>query len=284
VYFLCLISGRSDMEARPKDGLWFPFLFFIFTVFLGVAGSPTMGDSIRVLVFFLTAFILCTIVRGTLSSYEKIDFFLRTVVLALLITGIYAVVQRVLGIEADASLTDLELNADMPGRVFGTLGNPNNFAEFLMLFIPFAFAFFLNQEKKRFKAIAILAVAVGILALLLTYSRSGWLAFALATVVFVALYNWRFLPVLLLVGVLCIPLLPQSILDRILTIGNLADSSSSYRVDIWTGSLRMLRDGYWFAGTGLGAGAFTSVYPAYAVGTAGVAPHTHMQFMEMLRS
>lgn len=282
VYFLCLLSGRQDMELRPKDGIWFPFLFFIFSVCLGVAGSPTIGDSIRVLVFFLTAFLMCIIVRGTLSSYAKIESFLWSVVLALLITGAYAVVQRVLGVEADASLTDLTLNADMPGRVFGTLGNPNNFAEFLMLFIPFAFAFFLNQEKRGGKTLGILAVAVGVVALLLTYSRSGWLAFALATVVFVAIYNWRFLPVLLLVGVLCIPLLPASILDRILTIGNLADSSSSYRVDIWTGSLRMLRDGYWFAGTGLGAGAFTSVYPAYAVGKAGVAPHTHMQFMEML--
>lgn len=282
VYFLCIISGRADMEKRPKGGLWFPLLFFIFTVFLGVAGSPALGDSVRVLAFFVTAFLLCVVVRGTLSSYEKIDFFLRSIVLALLITGVYAAVQRVMGVAADASLTDLELNQNMPGRVFGTLGNPNNFAEFLMLFIPFALAFSLNQEKTGWKALGLLAVAVGTLALVLTYSRSGWLAFALAAVVFVALYNWRLLPILLLVGVLCIPLLPETVLNRILTIGNLADSSSSYRVDIWTGSLRMLRDGYWFAGTGLGAEAFTSVYPDYAVGTSRVAPHTHMQFMEML--
>jgi len=282
VYFLCIISGRQDMEERPKGGLWFPLLFFIFAVVLGIVGSPTPGDSIRVLAFFVTAFLLCVVVRGTLSSYEKIDFFLRGIVLALLLTGVYAAVQRVLGVAADASLTDLELNRNMPGRVFGTLGNPNNFAEFLMLFIPFALAFSINQEKKGWKVLGVLAVVVGTLALVLTYSRSGWLAFALAAVVFIALYNWRLLPVLFLVGVLCIPLLPETVLNRILTIGNLADSSSSYRVDIWTGSLRMLRDGYWFAGTGLGAGAFTSVYPEYAVGASGVAPHTHMQFMEML--
>ncbi|MBQ7033664.1 MAG: O-antigen ligase family protein [Clostridia bacterium] len=282
VYFLCIISGRKDMEERPKGGLWFPLLFFMFAVVLGTIGSPTPGDSIRVLAFFVTAFLLCVVVRGTLSSYAKIDFFLRGIVLALLLTGAYAAVQRVMGVAADASLTDLELNRNMPGRVFGTLGNPNNFAEFLMLFIPFALAFSINQERKGWRVLGIAAVIVGTVALVLTYSRSGWLAFALAAVVFIALYNWRLLPILFLVGVLCIPLLPQTVLNRILTIGNLADSSSSYRVDIWTGSLRMLRDGYWFAGTGLGAGAFTSVYPAYAVGTSGVAPHTHMQFMEML--
>ncbi len=281
VYFLCILSGRQDMQDRPES-LWFPFLFFIFTVFLGVVGSPALGDSIRVLVFFVTAFLLCIVVRGTLSSYEKIDFFLRSIVLVLLFTGAYAAIQRVTGVSADASLTDLELNADMPGRVFGTLGNPNNFAEFLMLFIPFALAFALNQKKKGWKALGALAVLIGTLALVLTYSRSGWLAFALAAVVFVALYNWRLLPVLILVGVLCIPLLPETVLNRILTIGNLADSSSSYRVDIWTGSIRMLRDGYWFDGTGLGAEAFTSVYPDYAIGKTKVAPHTHMQFMEMM--
>ncbi len=281
LYFVCLISGRRDL-GKNAAGIWFPFLFFAFTVALGVIGSPAPGDSIRVLAFFITAFLMCLLVCGVLTSYEKIEFFLRFIVLALLITGVYAAVQRVLGVESDASLTDLDLNKGMPGRVFGTLGNPNNFAEFLMLCIPFAFAWALNQKKEGLKVLGLGVVLVGALALLLTYSRSGWLAFAIAAVVFAALYNWRVLPILLLVGLLCIPLLPETILNRILTIGNLSDSSSSYRVDIWTGSIRMLRDGYWFAGTGLGAEAFTSVYPAYAVGESGVAPHTHMQFMEML--
>ncbi len=281
LYFLCLLSGRRDL-GKHMTGLWFPFLFFVFTTFLSVVASPTMGDSIRVLLFFITAFLLCLLTYGTFSSYEKMEKLLTFMVLAVGLTAVYGIIQRILGVEADASLTDLELNADMPGRVFSTLGNPNNFAEFLMLFTPFAFAWTLNSEKSGRRIFGLLVAALAVVALLLTYSRSGWLAFLVAAIVFVALYDWKLLPVVFLIGVLCIPLLPESILNRILTIGNLQDSSSSYRVDIWTGSLAMLRDGYWIAGTGLGAGAFTSIYPAYAIGESRVAPHTHMQFMEML--
>ncbi len=281
MYFLCLLSGKRAL-GKNAAAIWFPFLFFVFSTLISIVGSPTMGDSIRTLAFFVTAFGMCLLLYGTLSTYEKVEHFLKYIVLLVGATAAYAVVQRILGVEADASLTDLSLNKGMPGRVFSTLGNPNNYAEFLMLMIPFAFAFFLSQEKRGWKAVSLGAVLLGIVALLLTYSRSGWLAFMVALIVFTALYNWRLLPVLCLVGLLCIPLLPESILNRILTIGNLSDSSSSYRIDIWTGSLRMLRDGYWLGGTGLGAEAFTSVYPSYGVGASRIAPHTHMQFMEIL--
>ena len=281
MYFLCLLGGKLPL-GKNAAGLWFPFLLLVFSTFQSVIGSPAMGDSIRTLAFFVTAFLMCLLIYGTLSTYEKTEHLLKYIVLMVALTAVYAVVQRIMGVEADASLTDLSLNKGMPGRVFSTLGNPNNYAEFLMLMIPFAFAFFLSREEGGWKTVSLAAVLLGIVALLLTYSRSGWLAFAVAAIVFTALYNPRVLPVIFILGILCIPLLPESILNRILTIGNLSDSSSSYRIDIWTGSLRMLRDGYWLGGTGLGAEAFTSVYPAFGVGASKIAPHTHMQFMEIL--
>lgn len=281
VYFLCLLGGKKEL-GKNATGVWFPFLFFIFITFVSVIGSPDAGDSIRVLVFFITAFLLCLLVQGTCKKKENLQKLLFFMAVAVFITASYGIVQRVLGVKADASLTDLELNANMPGRVFSTLGNPNNFAEFLMLFTPFTFAWVLTEKNALKKGFGLMATAMAVLSLLLTYSRSGWLAFLVAVLVFIALYNKKLLPIVIILGIVCIPLLPESILNRILTIGNLEDSSSSYRVDIWTGSIAMLRDGYWLYGTGLGAGAFTSIYPAYAVGTSRVAPHTHMQFMEML--
>lgn len=281
VYILCILSGKSAF-GKSVFGIWFPFLLFMGATALSTLGSPAMGDSIRTLAFFITAFLFSLLVSGMLSSYEKTEKFIGYMLLAVGVTAVYAIYQRIMGVKADASLTDLSLNAGMPGRVFATLGNPNNYAEFLMLMLPFGFAYSVNQPKTGRRLLGLFAVLLGFVALLLTYSRSGWLAFAVSALVFVALYNWKLLPILCLVGTLAVPLLPASILNRILTIGNLADSSSSYRIDIWTGSLRMLRDGYWFAGTGLGAEAFTSVYPAYAIGASRVAPHTHMQFMEIL--
>ncbi len=283
VLYFCRSFGNADACGQEGTaGLWFPLLFFMISVFAGVPASLAVGDSVRILLFFITAFLLCIVIWKTCSSYRKIDILLRGVVLSLIVTGVYAIVQWIMGVEVDILLADMNLNKNMPGRAFGTLGNPNNFAEFLMLFIPFALAFTMNQEKGGWKTVGFAAVALGTVALILTYSRSGWIAFATAAVVFAALYDKKYLPVLVLAALVCIPLLPETVLDRILTIGNLEDTSSSYRLDIWAGSLDMLRDGYWFSGTGLGAEAFTSVYPAYGLSGATAAPHTHMQFMEML--
>ena len=44
--------------------------------------------------------------------------------------------------------------------------------------------------------------------------------------------------------------LPQTILERFMSIGNMQDTSTSYRVYIWLGTIAMLKD-YFFCGIGL---------------------------------
>ena len=86
----------------------------------------------------------------------------------------------------------------------------------------------------------------------MTYSRSSWLGLALAAVIFLALMDWRFLPAMLVVGGCAIPFLPRSILNRILTIGNMKDSSARYRIAIYEDTARLLKD-YGVTGVGLGS-------------------------------
>jgi len=278
---LCAAScGRKYVQIAP-DKLWLSFIFFAFSTVLSTLLSKDVSDSIRVLAFFLTSFVMCLSVSSILCSKAALRRFLLVMYLVTIVTSIVAVYQGVVGVEADASLTDLSVNADMPGRVYSTLGNPNNFAEFLVLFVPFSFVFAIGIKNKALRAFSVCLLALPMAALLLTYSRSGWIAFAVAAVVFVVLYDRRLIPALIIIGLCAIPALPESIMNRILTIGNLGDSSSSYRLDIWAGCIDMLKK-WWFTGIGLGPGAFGKIYPPYAYGVSSVAPHSHMQFMEIL--
>ena len=69
-------------------------------------------------------------------------------------------------------------------------------------------------------------------------------------------------------------------IERMMSVGNLEDSSTSYRVFIWKGTFRMLRD-FWIGGIGMGEGAFRSVYPVYSyIGI--IAPHAHNTFLQLL--
>ncbi len=278
---LCLMSAKRFGYATDLTHIPLPFFLFFFALVVGVLVSYDPGDSLRVLSFFVTSFVLCFTVNAVVTHRDRLRAFLRVVYFALLCIGFTGIVQRVLGVKANASLTDLTLNANMPGRVFGTLGNPNNFAEFLTVFLPFGFAFALCTRNRRLRLLALAGLAIPLAAIVLTYSRSGWIALAAATVVYLLLANYRHLATLLIGGVCALPLLPATVLARILTIGNLQDSSSSYRLDIWTGVLRMLKN-HWFTGVGLGPGGFSKVYPPYAVGTSAVAAHSHNQFLEMM--
>ncbi|MEG1880576.1 MAG: O-antigen ligase family protein, partial [Oscillospiraceae bacterium] len=75
-------------------------------------------------------------------------------------------------------------------------------------------------------------------------------------------------------------LLPESIINRFASIGDMKDSSTSYRVFIWIGTLAMMKD-YWLSGIGMGSDAFSAVYPFYSY-NAIVAPHAHNLFLQIL--
>lgn len=260
-------------------GIWFSFVLFVIATVTSVLTSVYISDSIRVFMFFLTAFILCLMTYGTVTSLKRLKNLSMAIYWTVFVTGIAAIIQNRLGIAADPALTDMTLNYSIPGRAFATLGNPNNYAEFLLIFLPFAFAFAASCEKEK-KLMLICGLAVPFAALLLTYSRSGWLGFAAMVFVFLAFYNWRVLPALIFLGICAVPLLPHSVLQRILTIGNLKDSSIAYRLQIWPGVLRMLRF-FWYRGTGLGPLAFREIYPTYAIIWARPAPHAHMLPLEI---
>ena len=280
IYFLVLLSGRN--LGKSVKGIWLPLLIFMMATVSGVLVSHDRSDSVRVLMFFVASFLICLDIYGSVDSYEKMKQFMTVVFVGILLTSVYAFYQRAAGVEISASLTDLTLNKDMPGRVFSTMGNPNNYAEFLVLLLPFCFAYALNAKTLGRQTLLLVFCMLPVGALLMTYSRSGWISFAIALVVFAWFYNKKLIPILIVVGLLCVPLLPSSIINRILTIGNLEDSSSSYRLLSWEGVLKMLGNGYALQGIGLGPNAFSTVYPPYAEARAAVAPHSHMLYLEIL--
>ena len=281
--FYIFSLARKEKKLLSCDVINIPLslVFFVFSILLAVITSNAVGDSIRLLFFFATSFILAVAVSGRIRNESMLESFMRCAYFTLIAMSLFAIVQRVIGVEADASLTDLTLNKNMPGRVFGTMDNPNNLAEYLTVFMPFGFAYAVTKKNVREKALLLCGMILPLVAILLTYSRSGWIALACAVIVYIALYNYRLFPIFVTGGIFALPFIPQSIYDRILTIGNLKDSSSSYRMDIWEGCLEMLKK-YWFTGVGLGPGAFAEVFPEYAVGETTVVMHSHMQFMEMM--
>ncbi len=279
VYCLKIATGKAKIPSLSAVPL--SLVVFALSIVCAIVISPALIDSIRWALFFFAAILLMLIVWMSVNDEKTLKTTVSALIFGLFIMSLYAMVQKIIGVEVDPLLTDVANNEGMPGRVYATVGNPNNFAEIIVMIVPFIYAMFFASDtaKKKWTYGGILVFALAALAM--SYSRSGYVAFAISTVVFILIYDWRLLLPLIPIGLLCIPFIPETVINRIFTIGSLEDTSNAYRIYLWDGMGKLIKD-YFLSGIGIGTEAFAKVYPPYASILAAKAPHSHMLYMELL--
>ena len=258
-FFLCLclliLGGMRRKSLRIDVPSLGPYLvLFGAAVLLSLPLSHYRSLSARFLLYHL-ACMICVLV--TVSAVRNVRDLLRLAGgagIAVTISSAYAFVQRIQGVEVNESYVDMTLNAGMPGRVYSFFDNPNAFAELLLFFLPVLLALVLCARHWYSKLAAFAAFCLGTGAILMTYSRASWIGLAFSIVVFVFLWNPRLIPVLALLALACVPFLPDTILNRISTITNLNDSSTSSRFPLYGAAFRLLKESP-IRGAGLGTSA-----------------------------
>lgn len=247
----------------------------------GTITSVTPGASLPVglLTVFFTLFALVPI--NSVDSRSQLERMIKAVVLGGTAVSLYGIAQYVFrfGYQSEAWVDNSMFSA-ISFRVVSTLENPNMLGQYLVLMIPLGGACLLNAQSKKERWIWLGCCGAMCACMLLTFSRGGWLALLCAGLVFALLISPR---LLLLAPVALLALyfvLPDTIIQRFTSIGNLSDHSTSYRVFIWLGSLEMLAD-YWLCGIGPGTEAFNTVYPLYAY-DAIVTPHSHNLLLQIM--
>lgn len=274
-------SGPKVRNRMEPDAFGPYYIFFMAFICYAFLASLSWSQSIRFVGFHLAAFLLAVLAVSSVKKYEQLQLVVALALLGLTVAALYGCYQGVTGVKVVANQQDLSVNAGMPGRVYSFFDNPNNFAELLVMLTPLNYAMFLNAKSWRGKVAALFSFGVCGVALGFTYSRSGWLGIALATVVFIAFWNWKLLPLLVALGFCCVPLLPETIYNRILTIGNTKDTSTSYRFAIYKASGVLMKD-YWLRGVGLGSDILTQTFRGYPPMFDGNFPiHTHNNYLQM---
>ena len=95
----------------------------------------------------------------------------------------------------------------------------------------------LCSKRNISKLAAFAAFGVGAAALGMTYSRASWVGMACAMVVMVFLWKPKLIPAFAALCIVCIPLLPDTIWNRILTITNPKDTSTASRLPLYKACL-----------------------------------------------
>lgn len=134
--------------------------------------------------------------------------------------------------------------------------NANDLALMLNLLLPFSVALLLVTRRLLLRAVLVLIIGLDVVAVILTFSRGGFLT--LATILVMYLWKFRSRPerawiwAALLLAAACVPLLPSEYIERVSTITRIeADETGSAQVR-WNDTVAAVR--FFLANPIIGAG------------------------------
>lgn len=276
------VRSMIDKDFKWKrDGVGAALLLFLAVLLISCVFSFSRSTSLVVWAMYFIFVMFYFAVVNTITTKDQLFGLLRLFVISGALVALYGVMQYAFGWTTTNAWIDESMFEDETMRVFSTLANPNVLGEYLLLVLPVSAVIFLKDKTNKLSKWIYLAITgLVFLCLILTQSRGCWLGFMVTVAIFVTFYEgrwWAFIPLIICI----LPfVVPETIIERLMSIGNMDDSSTSYRVYIWMGAFGMLRH-YLAGGIGMGEGAFNEVYPFFSY-NAIIAPHAHNTYLQLL--
>lgn len=277
--FVCLliylVGEKKEKIVENLRNIHMSFYLVIIMIIMGVVISFSIKGSIKQFLFDICAVIMSFLIIFNIKKYEDIKKLLNYIALGFFIVGLYGIYLKFTGMYINSNDKLVLTEGLRIERMSSTLDNPNNLAEFILLFLPIIFSMFLNEKSKFYKALLFIIVSIGLYVLIMTYTRTAWIAFLISFLIFIMFYDFKLLPIFLGIFIFVLPFLPSTIISRFDTIINFTkDSSFKHRINIWNVVRDLIRD-YGFTGIGLGNSVFISEYSKYTNFLSTKAMHSH---------
>ena len=220
------------------------------------------------------------VIINTVTTKKQLMMILNVLIVVATLTAVYGIYQYVNGDVYSKAWLDGEMFEEIKMRVYSTLENPNVYGEYLLFIIPIIASLLWTEKGWKKKLFYFVCLGITGIALILTFSRGCYLGIIFAIFILAIIIDKRFIFLGIALLLLSPFILPDAIINRFMSIGNMADSSTSYRVYIWMGTLAMLKD-FWLSGVGMGITSFNTIYPIYSYNNI-VAPHSHNLYLQVI--
>ena len=277
---LLLVMERRELELfyTPYNRyIWMYAAIYLVGTWFSVTRSGSLLGGCLTVAFTLFALVL----ENSITTRKQLDTLILLLVLAGTAVALYGICQYIFGwgYQSDAWV-DSDMFSSITFRVTATLENPNMLGQYLILVIALGGAGLLSAKGWGMRVVYFCCCGIMCVCMLLTFARGAWLGLLFAGLVFLMFLQPRLLLLTPLFVVALFFVLPDTVIERFTSIGNLGDQSTSYRVYIWMGTLAMLKD-YWLCGIGPGTEAFNMVYPIYGYAAAN-AQHSHNLLLQLV--
>ncbi|MGL5512118.1 MAG: O-antigen ligase family protein, partial [Sporomusa sp.] len=234
---------------------------FVIVSAASIAVSPDRDFSFYNYYHLMGRYILVYyLVINNLTSLHQLQRLVSFVLTSAVVVTLYGFYQYIHGVDISAfQWVDDDQFPGLKIRIFSTLQNPNLLAGFLVVVMSLSVGLGLYSENIKRKLLLFALVAVLGTCLVLTYSRGAWLSLVAVAALCGRLYNRKVLWVFLIVPVIAL-LCPDGVIDRLLSILNPIDTSSTLRIALWESTIAMIFDKPLL---GIGWGSYWIVYPKY---------------------
>ncbi len=279
-YLVKLIRGKRVFRMKLMDYVILLFLvLYLLGGFISAGGLASLGTAVVYTILLGGYFLVFNLMR----TREWVRRCAGTAALSGTIACLFGVTQIFTG-TVNPSWIDTRLFAGIGTRITSTFENPNVFAEYLLLVIPIAAALLFRENSIKEIVAYVFSLGIMLVCLVFTWSRGAWLGFLVGAVLFFMILSRRTLIGLFgleIASPLLVRLIPSRVSERFLSIGNVAESSASYRISAWYGVGEMLKKTWW-GGIGVGSSAFGTVYPAFAYAGVETLEHAHSIYLQLM--
>ncbi len=252
-----LVSRRVAFKRTPFDEV---IAIFVILAAASIWESPDRNFSFYNFYHLMGRYILIYyLVINNICSTVQLKRIIYMLLGSAVVVTIYGFYQYIYKVDISAfEWVDGEQFPDLKVRVFSTLQNPNLLAGFLVTVMSMAVGLACKVRQSKTKLLLFGLVAMFGTCLVLTYSRGAWLSVIAVIGTYGLIYNRRILWLLLIIPV--IVMYAHDVLERLLSIINPTDTSSTLRLALWESTWSMIVDKPLF---GIGWGAYWLVYPEY---------------------
>ena len=273
LYFIQLFLGRVKTQKTTMVSV----LLGCFAVCILYAGTTSYAFPAAILsmALFLILMAVFFVAKDAIDTEEKLDFVLWVLISMGALIALYAVYQYIVGVEMDAAWVDAE-SFDITTRAYATFTNPNVLGEYLILTGSLAAGMMWKMRNWVGKLYYTACFGLICLGLVATGSRGAMLGLMFSAGLFVLLSEKRLIPLGIVLLMMMPFILPASLWARLASSVTMSDSSSLYRMSIYSASLDIIQH-YWQ--TGIGIGAFNQIYPLFSLEAAN-AYHSHNLFLQ----
>ena len=277
-YIFKIIRGKRIIRIELLD-----IVIIAFGVMIYFGGIISVGGEIS----YLSALLTCSLMIGyfLVANLMRTQKWLNRCFVAFAssatIVSVIGILQYFFG-TLNVSWLDRNYFPDIKGRVTALFENSNVLATYLIMAFPLILCCFLRSTGKN-RALAMISSLSILVCIVFTWSRGAWLALIFTALLYFLIYSKktvRFLWAIIFIIPFTVFILPDNIVRRFMSIGDMADSSISYRVYTWKGTLNAIKENL-FGGVGYGTDTYREIYPTYSYAGMEAAEHSHSLYLQL---